>query len=336
MADIDVVAENLVELLTNTVDMAAVFYDIFLNPNPMDVSLKMFNDENKLITVTIPNRAKDRVTSYTGEGSPEGVVKAPMGSTYIDTLTSTIYYKVSGESDNPYGWNASLSQSAMEVFIRTYLEARGYITYSSLNTYLRANNYVTTGDVAEVDSFGVVKIDGGTIVQNENNQISTIGIVDANGSIEGSGIHELWTGSEEDYRTLYLNGDMNSSTIYVLKDKGQILIGDTEVSCNTFPSGESEEFPLSTSGQSYTAPTNGWFLLEKGRGNTQNDAYLHMINDTSEYADVAFIPSSATTGGVVACPALKGETVTITFTDNGDTARFLFINAEANRVSYTI
>lgn len=140
MADIDVVAENLAELLTNSVDMAAVFYDIFLNPQPLDINIQMYDDNNQLITVTIPNRAKDRITPYVGEGSPEGVVEAPIGAVYVDTLTSTVYYKVSG-SDS-YGWNAVISQSLMETFIRTYLEARGYITTSSLHTYLVTHEYV--------------------------------------------------------------------------------------------------------------------------------------------------------------------------------------------------
>ena len=162
MADINIVAENLAELLTNTVDMAAVFYDIFLNPQPMDINIQMFDDNNQLITVTIPNRAKDRITPYVGEGSPEGVIEAPVGSTYVDTLTSTVYYKVSG-SDS-YGWNAVISQSLMETFIRTYLEARGYITTSSLNTYLITHEYV---DIPTLSTY-----------LNENGYIRGKGLVD--------------------------------------------------------------------------------------------------------------------------------------------------------------
>lgn len=328
MADIDVVAENLAELLTNTVDMAAVFYDIFLNPHPMDVNLKMFNDENELITVTIPNRAKDRVTSYTGEGSPEGVVAAPMGSTYIDTLTSTVYYKVSGSDQ--YGWNATLSQSLMEVFIRTYLEARGYVNYSSLRNYLNTNNYVTTSDVATSDTYGVVQIDDNTIVSNGDNQISVEAIVDSN--TDSQAAHRVWIGLEDDYRALYLDGSMDSNTIYVLQDTGQVIIGDTEVACNSFPSGVSEELLLGTSGETYTAPTNGWFLLEKGAGIA--NASLRIINNTSGYTSHITIPSTSGSG-VVVCPALKGETVTITYTATGTTNRFLFINATSNRVTYS-
>ena len=154
--DIDIVAENLAELLTNTVDMASVFYDIFLNPNPMIVHLKAFDDNNRLIDVEIPNRAMDRITPYTGQGSPEGNVAAPIGSVYVDTMSSTVYYKVSGDEDDPFGWNAVISQSLMETFIRTYLEARGYVTTSSLRTYLLTHEYVTIptlGDYLTINGY---------------------------------------------------------------------------------------------------------------------------------------------------------------------------------------
>ena len=41
--DLNVIAENLTELLQNSVNMTSVFYDIFLNPEPMDVELKQFS-----------------------------------------------------------------------------------------------------------------------------------------------------------------------------------------------------------------------------------------------------------------------------------------------------
>ena len=40
--NIDVLIENVVELLTNTVNMTSKFYDIFLNPEPMDVTLEQY------------------------------------------------------------------------------------------------------------------------------------------------------------------------------------------------------------------------------------------------------------------------------------------------------
>ena len=78
--NIDVLLENVVELLTNTVNMTAKFYDIFLNPTPMDIELEQYNDQNELVTVVFPNRAKDRILTKFGEGSPEGIVAAAMGT----------------------------------------------------------------------------------------------------------------------------------------------------------------------------------------------------------------------------------------------------------------
>ena len=57
--DINVVIQNLNELLTNSVSFTDKFYDIFFNPTPMDVTLELYDENNVLQEVTIPNRAKD-------------------------------------------------------------------------------------------------------------------------------------------------------------------------------------------------------------------------------------------------------------------------------------
>ena len=43
--DINVVAENLAELLTNSVNMTQVYYDLFFNPEPMDITLYQYDDD---------------------------------------------------------------------------------------------------------------------------------------------------------------------------------------------------------------------------------------------------------------------------------------------------
>ena len=128
--DIDVIAENLTELLTNTVNMTSVFYDIFLNPTPMDVELQQYDNNNELITVTIPNRAKDRKIALDGEGSPEGVIEAPVGTAYVDLLTNHVYFKTSG--DDQYGWTLILDQRSAEDLIASYLNVNGYLKYSDV------------------------------------------------------------------------------------------------------------------------------------------------------------------------------------------------------------
>ena len=47
--DIEVVAENIAELLTNSVNLTDVYYDLFLNTEPLDIELQMYNEDNELI-----------------------------------------------------------------------------------------------------------------------------------------------------------------------------------------------------------------------------------------------------------------------------------------------
>lgn len=138
--DINVITENLAELLTNTVNMTSVYYDIFLNPEPMDVELKQFNKDNELVTVIIPNRAKDRSIALTGIGSPEGSVSAVVGTAYVDTASSAIYFKAHGTGPN--GWSVVLTQEGAQAYIRKYLSDNDFLNKSDLELYLTNNDYI--------------------------------------------------------------------------------------------------------------------------------------------------------------------------------------------------
>lgn len=259
--DINVIAENLAELLTNTVNMTSIYYDIFLNPTPMDVELEMYNDENELITVTIPNRAKDKQVAYSGSGSPEGRVIAPVGSAYVDTTNSTVYYKMSGNDE--YGWDAVLSQTIMELYIRTYLESRGYITLNGVNQYLTDYGYIQSTDIASVSDTGVVKIDGTSTNLNESSQLVVKGIYDDNNS---GNVKKVWTGTDSEYMTLINGSGVSPNTIYFVTDTGRIFVGNTEIAGAWAPSDNYDELTVGIDGAEYEAPANGWvnFMCEAG------------------------------------------------------------------------
>lgn len=87
------VTVDLAELLTNSVNMADKFYNIFLDPDPYYVDLYLYNSEGHLTKVTIPNRAMDKSIANSGEGSPEGEVDAYIGTLYIDTVNKQLYLK---------------------------------------------------------------------------------------------------------------------------------------------------------------------------------------------------------------------------------------------------
>lgn len=99
--------EDIVNLLTilftNLNNQNEQYYDMFLNPVPMDLNLERYDENGELVTVVHPNVAKMKMTAYSGEGNPNGKVVANAGSLYIDLLEPhELFYKASGS--NSQGW----------------------------------------------------------------------------------------------------------------------------------------------------------------------------------------------------------------------------------------
>lgn len=94
---------NLLSILfTNLNNQNEQYFDMFLNPVPMDLDLERYNEKGELEVVVHPNVAKMRISAYSGVGNPNGVQAASVGALYVDTTTRNIYYKAVG-SDR-YGW----------------------------------------------------------------------------------------------------------------------------------------------------------------------------------------------------------------------------------------
>lgn len=154
--DINVDIENIVEYLTNSVNITDKFYDIFFNPEPMDVTFEQYNDDNKLVEVTIPNRAKDLKNIKVGSRNPEGQVSAEVGTLYINSSVPQLYIKVEGTNEN--GWVAIPNQEETISIIRNYLEVNGYATEEYVN------NSIGNGTIIFTQG-GVQK---GTITMNQD------------------------------------------------------------------------------------------------------------------------------------------------------------------------
>ncbi len=92
----------LIILFTNLNNQNELYYNMFLNPTPMDLTLERYDENGELVTVTIPNRAKDNVKTYAGEGNPNGQVSAIQGALYVDNISYSLYYK--GYGSDSYGW----------------------------------------------------------------------------------------------------------------------------------------------------------------------------------------------------------------------------------------
>lgn len=89
-------------LYFNLNEIERIYYDMFLNPIPMDVTFQRYDDTGKLETITLPNRAKDVQVTLTGNGNPNGVTSASVGTFYLDTSNYDLYYKSSGSDSQ--GW----------------------------------------------------------------------------------------------------------------------------------------------------------------------------------------------------------------------------------------
>ena len=148
--DSNTIIENLTQLLTNSVNMSSVFYDIFLNPEPMDVELAQYDNNGDLKVVSIPNRAKDRRIAIEGPNSPEGTVTATVGTVYVDTSDLAVYFKASGSGNT--GWVVASDQVSVDSYIRNYLADNNFTTTSDLGAYLTEHDYTTSSMVSNIIS----------------------------------------------------------------------------------------------------------------------------------------------------------------------------------------
>lgn len=324
--DLDIIAENLAELLTNTVNMTSLYYDIFINPNPMDVELQMYNDQNELVTIVVPNRAKDKQVAYSGEGSPEGKVVAPPGSTYVDMENAIVYYKMEG--NDAFGWDAIIAQSTMEAYVVNYLEEKGYLTANEMDEYLAEKGYLTMDDKATTSEFGIVKPDGSTLDLTGESVLRVIGITNVNSASEEP--LKVWTGTSDLYAEIE---QKDAHTIYVLKDTGEILLGVDEVADVGFPSTNSQEWLLGTSGDTYEAPANGWVYLSKVADEDPSEITKRTIEISDEDTGIDLISTGYGEDVLtLLIPVSKGDTIEVNYDAVGNTNSFLFIYSMARRI----
>lgn len=156
--------EDIVNLLTilftNLNNQNEQYYDMFLNPVPMDLELERYDENGELVTVVHPNVAKMRISTYTGAGSPNGKVPARVGSLYIDLSEAALYYK--GIGDDSYGWVLIWSSN----------------NFMSGEQYLKPN-----GDASQLQNIDAGSISSG-VLKVQNGGTGTTGIT---GLVKGNG-----------------------------------------------------------------------------------------------------------------------------------------------------
>ena len=128
------IQSQLAVLETSYADLIRTYYNMFYNPTPMDISIKIYNDDGELETITVPNRAKDNTATVVYNGSPEGVLEATLGTICLDKINKTLWYKT--EQYGTSGWKEIKSDANWENGI-DYLKPNGD---GSLLTNLNMNN----------------------------------------------------------------------------------------------------------------------------------------------------------------------------------------------------
>ena len=150
-------------LFTNLNNLDRTYYDMFINPEPMDITLERYDEAGVLQEVVLPNRAKDRNNILIGYGNPNGKQIANEGALYLDTKDSHFYFKQSNTNGTAFGWTLFWDISNLVKGV-DFLAPNGN---GSQLTNLNANNVGS----------GVLKVNrGGTGVSN------ITGIVKGNGT----------------------------------------------------------------------------------------------------------------------------------------------------------
>ena len=158
-------------LYTNLNNLDRVYYDMFINPVPMDIELQRYDEKGELVTVVIPNRAKDIISTYTGLGNPNGKQVADVGALYLDLDSLNMFYKSAG-SDS-YGWNMLLS---------------------SANLVANVDYLTPTGDGSQLTNLNLSNVGSGVLRVNRGGT----GVTSITGVLKGNGTNPLSPAVEDE------------------------------------------------------------------------------------------------------------------------------------------
>ena len=152
---------NLLSILfTNLNNQNEMYYDMFLNPTPIDLDLERYDENGNLVTVTLPNVAKMRISAYSGEGDPNGKQVASMGALYVDTNNRSLYYKATG--NDSFGWQ---------------------LVWSTANLIEGVNSLSPSGDGSQLQNLNASNITSGLLPVN----LGGTGVRAISGIIKGNG-----------------------------------------------------------------------------------------------------------------------------------------------------
>lgn len=164
------------KLATNYSNLAILFYDIFYNTTPTDVTFQMYNEEGVLETFVIPNRAKDMANILNGEGSPEGNIEAGKGVLYQDLSNGDLYIKLTATSN--IGWTKFVTNYEMSSTLIEGIESPEGVVFANKGTLyvdkLNASLYIKAEDESNV-GWVLISANTGNLVDRDLSNLTVIG-----------------------------------------------------------------------------------------------------------------------------------------------------------------
>ena len=105
---------NILSILFNNMNtISGIYYDLFLNKEPMLVTVNLYNENGVLEERQIPNVAYYKSSVLLNAGDPNGSMTGSVGNFCIDTLTNNLYYKAEGTNSDS-GWKRVYSSNTDE------------------------------------------------------------------------------------------------------------------------------------------------------------------------------------------------------------------------------
>ena len=105
--------------------------------------------------------------------------------------------------------------------------------------------------------------------------------------------------------------------------------GQITASIFSMPSNLYDDLTLGASGTSYSAPSNGWFVLQK-RTDGNTNQYIALSNTAGGLSQER--NSNVSNSNLsICCPARKGDSIYISYNAAGNTERFRFIYSEGSK-----
>lgn len=111
--------EQIVELLTNLAtnysNIASLFYTIFYDENPQEVTFQMYDKSGTLKDYKVKNLALSNAYRTTGTVIPEGTIEGAKGTLYQDLTNGEVYIKQSDEGNQ--NWKQLVNKALLDGYI---------------------------------------------------------------------------------------------------------------------------------------------------------------------------------------------------------------------------